>query len=131
MKTISRDEIKKKGIRRLRNSFRYSLEGLIYAYRNEQSMLLHFMATVLCVTLGAIFGIDAMEWMIVIMCLAIIMIVELFNTAIEAVVDMVTLEVNPLAKIAKDCGSAAAFVASIISTIVIASVFFPYFINLF
>ena len=131
MTKISRDNIKKRGIKRFANSFKYSIEGLIYAYKNEQSLLIHFVATVFAVFLGILFGIEKWEWISVGLVLIIVLIVELFNTAIEATVDMVTLEINPLAKIAKDCGSAAAFVAAIAGTIICLTIFVPYFIALF
>lgn len=130
MPTISRDKVKKKGFKRFLNSFRYSVEGLVYAYKNEQSFLIHFIASFTAVALGLILGIDAGEWFIVILILAIVLIVELFNTAIEAIVDMITLEQNMLAKIAKDCGSAAAFVASVIGIGICLSIYVPYVIAL-
>ena len=54
------------------------------------------------------------------------MVIELINTAIEATVDMVTLEFNPYAKIAKDCGSAATGIMSILALIVNLIIFIPY-----
>ena len=59
------------------------------------------------------------------------MIIELINTAIEATVDMVTNEYNEYAKIAKDCGSAATGLMSVLATIVNLIIFLPYFIELF
>ena len=131
MPAISREKLKVRGLKRLMHSVKYSVEGLMYAYKNEQSMLLHFMACVAVLLCGLIFSITGTEWLILILALTVIMVVELFNTAIEAVVDMVTLELNPLAKIAKDCGSAAAFVVSIITFVISISIFLPYFIGWF
>ena len=54
---------------------------------------------------------------------------ELINTAIEATVDMVTTEYNEYAKIAKDCGSAATGVMSVLATVVNAIIFVPYFLE--
>lgn len=59
------------------------------------------------------------------------MIVELINTAIEATVDMVTKEYNEYAKIAKDCGSAATGIMSIMATICNLIIFVPYIIRFF
>lgn len=56
---------------------------------------------------------------------------ELLNTAIEAAVDLTTTEIHPLAKIAKDCGSAASFVMSIVSVVISLFVFGPYLMELF
>ena len=55
---------------------------------------------------------------------------ELINTAIEAVVDLVTLEIQPLAKIAKDCGSAATFVLALMAAAIGIVIYGPYFLAL-
>ncbi len=131
MPQISRDEIKKKGIKRFFHSIKYSIEGLIYAYRYEQSMWIHGIATIFSICLGVIFQIKLSEWAIVFIALGVILGMELINTAIEATVDMVTLEKNPLAKVAKDCGSAATFVMTMVSIVIALFVFGPYFLEIF
>ena len=131
MKYISRDEIKQKGIKRFFRSIKFSVEGLIYAYRYEQSMWVHAIATALTVILGIIFNIKFSEWAILFIALGSIAGMELVNTAIEAAVDLTTLEINPLAKIAKDCGSAASFVLSLVAIVICMFVFGPYFAELF
>src|SRR5574343_534720 len=105
MEKISRDEIKKKGIGRFFRSFKYSVDGLIYALKYEQSIIIHAIATVSVIILGLVFHINRLEWILVLLAIGIILGAELLNTAIEAVVDMVTLEIHPLAKIAKDTAS--------------------------
>lgn len=131
MPQISRDEIKKKGIKRFFHSIKYSIEGLLYAYRYEQSMWIHGIATIFSICLGVIFQIKLSEWAIVFIALGVILGMELINTAIEATVDMVTLEKNPLAKVAKDCGSAATFVMTMVSIVIALFVFGPYFLEIF
>lgn len=131
MPQISRDEIKKKGIKRFFHSIKYSIEGLLYAYRYEQSMWIHGIATIFSICLGVIFQIKLSEWAMVFIALGVILGMELINTAIEATVDMVTLEKNPLAKVAKDCGSAATFVMTMVSIVIALFVFGPYFLEIF
>lgn len=131
MPQISRDDIKKKGIKRLFNSVKNSLDGLFYAYRYEQSLWIHGFATVVAIILGICFKIRLSEWAIIFIALGIILALELINTAIEAAVDLTTTEIHPLAKIAKDCGSAASFVMSIVSIVISLFVFGPYFMSLF
>ena len=130
MEKTSPDRIKQRGFGRFLLSFKYSLEGLIYSYRNEQSMLIHFLATITAVCLGFLLDITKTDWILIFLSLAIILVAELFNTAVEAIVDMITLEVNPLAKIAKDCGSAATFVVTIVGFIVCIAVLAPYVIKI-
>lgn len=129
MAKISRDEIKVRGFKRLKNSFKYSIDGLKYAYKYEQSMFIHFLVTIFVILMGLIFDISGFEWLLVFIVIGMVLSAELINTAIEAVVDMVTLEYNELAKIAKDCSSAATFVLSIIAFVMGLIVFIPHIIT--
>jgi len=131
MAQISRDDIKKKGFRRFLNSFKFSIQGLKYAYLHEQSMLIHLILTIISVVLGAILNITLTEWAIICLILGVTLVVELVNTAIEAAVDLCTLEIHPLAKIAKDCGSAATFVISIIAAVIGLIIYVPRVLELF
>lgn len=125
-KKFDRDAIKQRGFKRFLKSWSYSIDGLKYAYKNEQSMMIHFFATILVVSLGLAFEITLMEWCFAFISIGLVLAGELINTSIEAVVDLVTTEIHPLAKIAKDCGSAATFVLSLISAIIGSIVFVPY-----
>ena len=129
MAKISRDEIKKKGIKRTLRTFKFSIDGLAYAYKNEQSMLIHALGTVFTVVLGIIYSLSLTEWALVFIALGVILASELINTAIEAAVDLCTLEIHPLAKIAKDCGSAATCVLFLVSVVICLFVFVPHFIG--
>ena len=128
MSKISRDDIKKKGIKRTLRTFKYSLAGLAYAYKNEQSMWIHAIGSLFTIVLGFIYHLSLSEWAIIFIALGVILASELINTAIEAAVDLCTLEIHPLAKIAKDCGSAATFVLTLVSIVICLFVFVPYLI---
>ncbi len=130
MTKISRDEIKKRGFGRFFKSFGYSIEGLKYAYKYEQSMLVHVIATVCVISANFFFHVSGIEWLITILAIGMVLSAELINTAIEAVVDLVTLEIHPLAKIAKDCGSAATFVLALMAGAIGIVVYVPYIIAL-
>ena len=126
MAKISRDEIKRRGFGRFFRSFSYSIEGLKYAYKYEQSMMIHVIATILVICANIFFQVTGIEWLITILAIGMVLSAELFNTAIEAVVDLVTLEEHPLAKIAKDCSSAATFVLACMAAIIGLVVYIPY-----
>ena len=130
MAKISRDEIKKHGFKRFLASWKYSMEGLIYSYKYEQSMLIHVIATVGVIGANFLFHVSGMEWLITLLSIGMVLSAELINTAIEAAVDLVTLEIHPLAKIAKDCGSAATFVLSLMGGVIMAIIYIPYLIEL-
>ena len=113
-------------IKNVLNKCKYSLQGLGYCFKNESSFVLVTIAACIVIFLGIAFDITFLEWVISFGSLALIMIIELLNTAIEAVVDMVTEDFHKLAKVAKDCGSAAAGLMSILAAIVNLIIFVPY-----
>lgn len=131
IKKFNRDEVKVYGPTRFIKSIKYSLDGLLYAYRYEQSLWIHGLATILAIILGIIFKIKLSEWAIIFIALGSILALELINTAIEAAVDLTTTEIHPLAKIAKDCGSAASFIMSIVAIVIALFVFGPYLTEIF
>lgn len=131
IKKFNRDNVKVYGISRFFKSIKYSLDGLVYAYRYEQSLWLHGIVSILAVILGIIFKIKLSEWAIIFIALGSILALELINTAIEAAVDLTTTEIHPLAKIAKDCGSAASFIMSIVAIVIALFVFGPYLTEIF
>ena len=118
-------------MKNLLNKCKYTLQGLGYCFKNESSFLFVTITACLVIVLGICFDIAFLEWVISFGSLAFILITELINTAIEATVDMITQEYNEYAKIAKDCGSAATGLMSVLATIVNLIIFVPYFIELF
>ena len=124
------DERKKmRGFKRLSSSLKYAFDGLKYAYKNEQSMTVHIVVTILVMMFGFIFEISSYEWIIVVLCIGIMMCVELVNTSIEAVVDLVTKKYDEKAKITKDVAAAVSVMFSITSIIVGLIIFAPKIIN--
>jgi undecaprenol kinase len=123
---ISRDERKKeKGIKKFLNSFTYPIKGLKYAYRNEQNLAVDVSIAIIVLVLGFVFKINPMEWALLSLTIGLVISCELLNTAIEAIVDLVTEDYHPLAKVAKDTSAAAVFVFAIVSIIVGIIIFLP------
>ena len=118
-------------IKNIFNKCKYTSQGLAYCFKNESSFLLEAICACLIIIMGIAFDITFLEWVISFGSLCLITIIELINTAIEATVDMVTLEYNEYAKIAKDCGSAATGIMTVLAIIVNLIIFVPYFIKLF
>ena len=118
-------------VRNVLNKCKYSYQGLSYCFKNESSFLIEAICACLVIIMGIVFDIEFLEWVISFGSLCLITITELLNTAIEATVDMVTQEYNEYAKIAKDCGSAATGIMTLLAMIVNLIIFVPYFIKLF
>lgn len=107
------------------NKFKYSFQGMAYCFTHETSFIFETIAMIFLVIFGIILDISFVEWVFAILSLLLVMEVEFLNTAIEATVDMVTDKFHPLAKIAKDCGSAATCMASFMALIVNLVIFVP------
>lgn len=132
MNMMSRDERKQtKGIKKFINSFVFPIKGLKYAYRNEQNLMVDIFIAILVLVLGFIFNISVTEWALLALVVGVVISAELFNTAIEAVVDLVTENYHPLAKVAKDTSAAAVFILAVVSVIVGLIIFLPKIVELF
>lgn len=79
-------------------SFRYAWNGLRIMLREEHNSRIHFSIAVLTTILGFSFGLNRYEWIAVIFCMGLVFICELFNSALEALVDFVSEERQPLLK---------------------------------
>ena len=122
--------MKKKKKNPLYESFGYAFEGIWTGIRKERNMKIHCLA-IICVTLaGTVFRITAEQWCICLLLFALVAALELVNTAVEAVVDLVTEEKKPLAKIAKDTAAGAVLFAALISVIIGCIIFLPYVFEL-
>jgi len=112
-------------------SFKYAFSGLKYGIINTKNLHIDFVIALLVIICGFIFQICLIEWLIILLCFAIVMSLELMNTAIETVVDLASPEIHPLAKIGKDVAAGAVLMSAIISAIIGLIIFIPKFIDLF
>jgi diacylglycerol kinase (ATP) len=101
----------KGGMKRIVAAFRYSIDGFRHAWRHEHAFRQELMVAVPAAVLALFLKISAFEKLVLIGMLGLVLLVELINAAIEAVVDRVSLERHPLSKAAKDLGSAAVAMA--------------------
>ena len=122
---------KTKGIKKFFRSFGYALDGLKYAFKYEQNMTAHIIATILVILAGIFFKLTFTEWLLVILVIGLVVATELINTSIEAVVDLTCKEINPIAKIAKDTGAAAVLVFALTAIVLAICIFGPKIIALF
>jgi diacylglycerol kinase (ATP) len=101
----------KGGIKRIANAFRYSVDGFRTAWRHEHAFRQELMVAVPGTIVALLLPISSFQKLALIVVLGLVLLVELINAAIEAVVDRVSLERHPLSKAAKDLGSAAVALA--------------------
>lgn len=109
-------------------SFGFAFKGLALAFK-ERNFRLHLVSAALVVMAGLYCGVSATEWMLLLICTAAVLSLELMNTALEKLCDLASPGLHPLAGAAKDLAAAAVLVFSIVSAIVAAMIFIPYFFN--
>lgn len=93
----------------------------------ERNFKLHLLSAALVTGFGFYFGVSIREWQILILCTGGVLCLEIVNTALEKLVDLVSPEFNPLAGAVKDIAAAGVLVFSAISAIIAATIFMPYF----
>ncbi len=101
----------KKGLRRLINATGYSMKGLKAAYQNEAAFREEVLLACVLVPAALLLRLPAVETVLLIGSVLLLMLVEILNSAVEAVVDRIGPEIHPLSGRAKDLGSAAVFIA--------------------
>ena len=105
--------------------FKVAFQSIGAAFAGELHMKIHLCFAVLALVACAVLRVDVMGWCLVIGCIAAVFSAELFNTAIEALADRVTLERDPLIKVAKDTAAGAVLVLAIASVIIGLAVYIP------
>ena len=108
-------------------SVRYAWAGVCYAFVSQRNFRIHTLITLVAISWGLFLRVNAMEMAIVTLTCALVMVLELINTALESVVDLtVGQSYHDLAKIAKDCAAGAVLIASIAALLVAAFIFIPH-----
>jgi diacylglycerol kinase (ATP) len=97
--------------RTLTDKLNNAVDGIIYAFRNEWSLKAHFAVTMGVLIVALLLDLKKEELLLVFFAISLVIMAEMFNTAMEAVVNLMTLAHHPLAKIAKDVAAGGVFVA--------------------
>lgn len=100
------------------SSFHYAFSGIMYAVRTQPNMRVHLAVAVLVLLATLLLRLERIYVVAIVLTIALVLALELLNTAIEAVVDLLTVAHHPLAKTAKDAAAGAVFVATIGAVIV-------------
>jgi undecaprenol kinase len=94
-------------------AFGYAFAGLSTAWRSERNLRIHTAIALVVVIAGTMLRLRPLAWGLLVFAIGFVLVTELLNSAIEAVVDLVSPHDDPLAKRAKDVGAAAVLVASL------------------
>ncbi|OUO46112.1 diacylglycerol kinase [Olsenella sp. An285] len=101
-----------------RKSFLFAIQGFRTAVTTERNIKVMLAVGALAVAAGVVVGLDPLSWAVVLLCCAVVIMAELFNTAVETVVDLVSPEFHPLAGRAKDIAAAAVWFLSAVVAVV-------------
>ena len=98
-------------------AFNNAIEGILYTFKNEKNMKIHYLCAIIILFTSLFFDLDKMEMIILFLLIGGVIICEMFNTAIEKAIDGVSTEYNPLFKIAKDVSAGAVLISSMIAVV--------------
>jgi diacylglycerol kinase len=108
------------------NSFRFAFKGMTAVFRSEPNMHLHVLASIVVLAMAYGFEVTRMEWCLLILCIGMVWVAELFNTSIETLTDLVSPDHNVLAGKTKDIAAGAVLMAAITAVAVGLFIFIPY-----
>jgi diacylglycerol kinase (ATP) len=106
-------------------SFRYAFAGLGYCFRTQRNFRIHIASAFLAGLLGAFLGLSLTEWAVLALLVVMVIAAEMVNTMVEALVDLVTIEYHPLAKVAKDVAAGVVLLTAIGAVVVGLLIFGP------
>lgn len=111
-------------------SFKFAFDGLREVAFNEPNFRIHLSFASAALLTGLLLNLSVFEWLLLLFTICFVLILELFNTAIEKIVDLVSPEIRPKAKIAKDVSAAAVLISASLSILVGVVLFLPKIIYL-
>lgn len=112
-------------LKKHRISFSYAWEGLVYVVRSQPNFRVHLAASLLTIVCALVFRVSVLEWLALTIAMSLVLVAELFNTAVEAVVDLLTGERKVHAKIAKDVAAGAVLATALLAVVIGLVVFVP------
>lgn len=95
-----------------------AIEGIMYTFKSERNMKIHYLASFLILIVALFFNFTKVEFVLLLSAITLVVITEMMNTAVEKTVDLVTDEYHELAKIAKDVAAGAVLISAIYSVVV-------------
>lgn len=99
--------------RKLFDSFNFAIEGFMYVLKTQRNMRLHFLLGIIAILTGLYFNFSKTEIILLLVTICVVFIAEMFNTVVEILIDLITDEFHPLARIIKDISAGAVLVAAI------------------
>ncbi len=100
------------------NAFRHAFSGWWYVLRTQRNAWIHAIISTVAFLVGLWVGLTTEQWAIIVLTMVAVWMAEFINTAIEAVVDLASPQMHPLAKVGKDVGAAAVLISALAAGII-------------
>ncbi len=100
------------------DSFKHAGAGLLYAVRTQRNFRVHLVAMMLTIGVGMWVGLSHQAWAILMLTIGTVLVAEMINTALEALVDLASPEYHPLAKNVKDLAAGSVLLWAIVAVII-------------
>ncbi len=114
-----------------KNNVKFANDGIRYFFQTERNGRIQAILSCIILLVSWFFGINKFEWCMVIFCIALVISLEMVNTALERVCSMLSIEFHPIIKIIKDVAAGAVWWASIFCIIIGVIIFLPYVLKFF
>jgi len=111
-------------------SIGFALQGIKYCFTSEKNFRIQLIAALITIVCGIFFHLSINEWMLVFFCLALVLALEMINTSIEKLSDMVDSNIHPGIKIIKDVAAGAVSIAALLSFVLGCFIFIPKVLSL-
>ncbi len=111
-------------------AFKHAIDGIVFFFKNETHAKIHLLAFISVMVLSFYFAIKSSEWLAILLVSALVICLEMLNSAIENLTDLASPEINPLAKKAKDLAAGSVLFSSCIAIIIGLIIFIPKFLEL-
>ena len=106
-------------------SFKYAFNGLRFALQSQMNFRVHLFATIIVLALGTCLGLQKWEWAILLIAICLVLMAELFNSALELLTDMVSPDYHIQAGKIKDMAAAAVLITAILAIAIASIILFP------
>lgn len=112
--------------KRLIKSFKYAFKGLLKVFKEEQNLRIQAFFAMIVIVLALFFQINRLEWVLLIFVISLVMLMELANSAVERIADILKPRIDDYVKEIKDIAAAGVMLASFVAVIIGVIIFWPY-----
>ncbi|MFT3703836.1 MAG: diacylglycerol kinase family protein [Agriterribacter sp.] len=112
-------------------AFKYAFTGIVSFFKKDINGQLELMAAIVAIAAGWFFHISGLQWVTVLLCTGSVLTLEMINTSIEKLCDMIQPEYHPQIKIIKDVAAGAVLLSAVVSLVIGIIIFYPHIILLF